>query len=169
MRAIALTLACALAVSAAAAPTSPPDTPQTRQLKTWLAEVHRSNELSMQLGRLAARRGGSGLVRRYGDRVERDHRECDHRLFKLARRRNLAVDELAPDARQELAIQRLRALNGVDFDRLFAEVMAQEHEDQERRLGQALAAPDVRRLASQLLPLVRQNEELARYLQRRRA
>ena len=121
----------------------------------------------MQLGRLAARRGDSGPVRRFGDRVERDHRDGDHRLFKLARRRGVDVEELEPDAEQELAIQRLRALNGPDFDRLFADVMAREQQRQEQALRRAEANSDVKRLASQLLPLARQNEELARYLQRK--
>lgn len=168
MRALALVVACVLLGPAAFAAASQ-DSPETRQLRAWMAEVHRSDELSMQLGRLAARRGQSGMVRRYGDRVERDLRDCDHRLLKLARRRGVAVDELAPDADQELAIQRLRALNGSDFDRLFAEVMAQQQQRQVRQLDGAIAAPDVRRVAKQLLTLVRQNEELALYLKRKGA
>jgi predicted outer membrane protein len=173
MRALALPLVCALAAVAAAggasraAPASP--SPETQQLRAWLADVHRGDELAMQLGRLAKRRGDSGLVRRFGDRLERDQRDCDHRLFKLARERGLPVDELPPDARQELAIQRLRALNGPGFDKLFAQTMAQEQRRQEDRLGKALAAADVRRLVALIRPILRQHEELARYLQRKSA
>lgn len=168
MKALLLALACAVPGSAhPAASSAAQDSPEARQLRAWIADLHRSNEVFMQLGRLASRRGASGPVRRFGDRVERDHRDGDHRLFKLARRRGVAVEEQQPDAEEQLAIQRLRALNGPDFDRLFADVMASEQKRQERTLGAAQAASDVKRLASQLLPVARQNEELARYLQRK--
>lgn len=138
-------------------------------LKRLFSDLHRANELEMQLGRLAARRGASASVRRYGDRLERDHRLADGRLLKLARRHRVLIEELAPEPDQELDIQRLRALNGPDFDRLFAQTMEREHRRQNERLSAAVALTggDVRRLLSEFGPVQREHETLAKYLEGR--
>lgn len=162
--AAALAVLCALPPAAKAAPAIPADE------EGLLAQLHGLFEHEMDLGRLAQNRGSSGLTRKLGTRLELDHDEADARLLRRAHSRGMTVPERGQDPEDRLRAERLRTLQGPDFDRAFADAV---DEDQARAAAllhaeRALTADRrTRRDMETLLPLVDENRRLAQYLQRR--
>jgi putative membrane protein len=165
-----LPLAAALAVLCALPPAAKAPAAVPSDEVRLLGRLHGLFEHEMDLGRLAQRRGLSGLTRKLGARLEFDHDEADARLLRRAYRRGLTVPERDQDPEDRLRGERLRTLQGPDFDRAFADAV---DEDQARAAAllhaeRALTADRrTRRDMDALLPLVDEHRKLAHYLQRR--
>jgi putative membrane protein len=147
----------------------PPSPPQV-----VLSTMHQMNEMEMQVGRLAAEGGEAEAVRRYGDRLYRDHRFADRKVTALAQAREL---ELLPPPRLPAGpklepmmqkAQQLGQMSGSEFDRMFLQMMVQSHEMAVSMLGDALGnlpEGEVRTLVSRLRPILQQHLDLARAIQ----
>ncbi len=136
-----------------------------------LSTMHQVNQLEMRLGRMAEEQGASTEVRRYGDRLYRDHRFGDGKVTSLAASQDLALlpPEQLPAAPELMAVgqaaQKLEQESGPTFDRAFLQVMIQSHQEATGLLRDALGRlPDgqVHALVSKLLPILEQHLELAR-------
>ncbi len=138
-----------------------------------LSTMHQMNQLEMQLGKLAEQKGATEDVRRFGDRLYRDHQFADGKVTSLATAQQLELlpaDQLpaAPklkDAMQKA--QQLTQMSGAGFDSMFLQMMIQTHEMATSMLGDALPnlpAGPVHDLVSRLLPILRQHLALARDL-----
>lgn len=165
-----LPLAAALAVLCALPPTLKGSAAVPADEERLLERLHGLFEHEMELGRLAQNQGSSGLTRKLGARLELDHDEADARLLRRAHSRGMTVPERGLDPEDRLRGERLRTLQGPDFDRAFADAV---DEDQARAAAllhaeRALTADRrTRRDMDALLPLVDEHRKLAQYLQRR--
>lgn len=161
----------ALLVAAPLARSAPSPVPPTDEGRL-IGEIHRADELEMQLGRMAARRSGDARVRRYGDRLERDQDEADSRLMRLALSRRIKVPEQGAAPAEAAAIETLRGLSGPEFDRQLTAALAAE---QARTLNLLRAEMELtqdretRRLLGILRPIFEEHRDLTRSLQRARA
>ncbi len=158
-------LAMAVPMAGAGAQPSPP--------LVVLSTMHQMNQLEMQLGKLAEQKGATEDVRRFGDRLYRDHQFADGKVTSLATAQQLELlpaEQLpaAPklkDAMQKA--QQLTQVSGAAFDTMFLQIMMQTHEMATSMLRDALPnlpAGSVHDLVSRLLPILRQHLDLARIL-----
>lgn len=104
-----------------------------------LSILHAKNQQEVEIGRLAAEKGASPEVRRYGEMLVRDHSSNDTKVMTVASREGISLIEPAR-VKESLAkekgkdprhdpIAELRDLRGEEFDRRFAEMMTEGHEE----------------------------------------
>ncbi len=158
-------LAMAIPMAGAGAQPSPP--------QAVLSTMHRMNQLETQLGKLAEQKGASEDVRRFGDRLYRDHRFADGKVMSLATAQNLELlpaEQLpaAPKLKEAMQkAQQLTQMSGAGFDTMFLQMMIQTHEMATSMLRDALpnlSVGPVHDLVSRILPILRQHLALARDL-----
>jgi predicted outer membrane protein len=128
------------------------------------SELHQSLHTTMRAGSLAFVRGGSGVVRRLGDRLLRDALVADRQLLRWARVRAARLPEAPRDERDanQALLDRLRVAGRSDFDRSFL-AMARDQENHllmRTALPQTIQDPELRQLVGRLLPLLREHLQL---------
>lgn len=152
----------------------PPGAASPSPPQVVLSTMHQVNQMEIQLGQLAEERGDREEVRRYGDRMVRDHRFGDRKVTALAERQGFemlpppqlpAAPKLKPMMQKA---EELRQMSGPEFDRMFLQMMTQSHEMAVSMLGEALGdlpEGEVRTLVSRLRPILEQHLELAEAIQ----
>jgi putative membrane protein len=152
---------------AAAQPPGVPDRPAI------LRQIHLTDLLEIDAGRLAAQKGNSTWVRRLGDRIARDHEAADKKVIRLAAGLGVALPAAADSAapvQEPDWMTTLRTVTGIDFDRTYLEAMIQGHQKAIDSLSSArnrMVETPLRNLISELLPILRQHLQLALDVQRR--
>jgi putative membrane protein len=146
---------------------APKDAPLVVRVPTpdqLVSKIHAVDQMEMDAGRLAQKKGSTEGVRRYGLVLQRDHALADRRVMGLARAQGLRVAAVPPTAEEEAAMTRLHHLTGPAFDEAFLQTMIAGHE---RVLGLLREArqdtPDVRlgALIARLIPILEQHDQLA--------
>lgn len=168
MRVIAVALLCAAAASAADQSAGPGPAPRSMSAERLVSKIHQTNQMEIQLGRLAQRKGSTGSVKRYGLLLERDHRLGDKDAMNVAADENLRVEALPMSAEDRAAMAKLQALDGRAFDAAFLKAMDEGHKKAIALLDTAqdrTGDPRVDRLVGRLLPILRQHRELSQHLQ----
>ena len=122
------------------------------------------DDLGIEAGIMAQRRGESDGVRRYGRVLERDRRLSQARVLGLARSQGLRLGAAQPSAEDRAMLVRLEGVPDGQFDREFLLAMTQAHERAIARLREERRATPDRRLAAlmgRLLPVLEQDRQLA--------
>lgn len=130
---------------------------QTAHLVT---ELHRGAVRTVFLGELGKVKARSKVVRRYADRLARDHRMLDRKVMAVARRGRLPVP---PGPELTVDSVALRALDGPAFDRAFLEAAASAQSNADTLLSAAALSDDrsLKKLARRLKPIVQEDRRLA--------
>ncbi|MDQ6801527.1 MAG: DUF4142 domain-containing protein [Acidobacteriota bacterium] len=164
--AITLSLIAGGAVRVQAAPS-----PDPRQIV--LSTMHAVNEMEMHLGQAAQQKGAAEMVRRYGDRLYRDHHFADQKVQMLSKAQGQALlppPELPSFPKMQQMMQKqqqLQQMSGAAFDAMFLQMMIEGHDTAISNLENALGklpAGEVRDLVSKVVPILRQHLELAKLL-----
>ena len=141
-----------------------------------LSKMHMTNEMEVKLGDLAKKKGASDEVRRYGDRLVRDHRFADRTVEDMAKAQGITLQMPEPktDAErqdmqkdQEMA-QKLEGMSGREFDKMFLEMMGIGHQKAIVMLTQAhdmTNDPGLKDMLGKMIPILRQHEVVAKKLQ----
>jgi putative membrane protein len=116
----------------------------------------------VQMGKLAAERGGSAAVKLFGQRMVDDHTKANIEMNQLAARKNIALpQELSSE--QKSMMDKLSKLAGADFDKQYVDAMVEDHEkDVEEFQTQSEKGddPDVRAFAAKTLPTLRDHLQM---------
>jgi putative membrane protein len=158
--------------AASPAPSSKDQKPELIVEKALASEIHQNNQVEMEMGRLARTKGQQASVRAFGERLYRDHRFADSQIMDYAKDRGLdlptpepvTVEEQAQAAQQQAMLEKLRTLQGPEFDRAFLDAMTMGHDQAIERIQATRAALEDRRLerlAAKLVPILREHRELA--------
>jgi putative membrane protein len=152
----------------AAASPSPTLTPARgvaprRDDKTWAMEVAQDGTAEVELGRLAAQKGQSPDVKRFGQRMVTDHSKAGAELKQIAAKKSITLPTEVK-AEQKEAHDRLAKLSGAEFDREYMSLMAQDHDKavsafQEESTGGADA--ELKAFATKTLPTLQEHQRLA--------
>ena len=131
---------------------------------SFLTKAIRGDNSEIRLGRLAVSQGRSGAVRSFGDLLVHGHMRARAMAIPVARRHGVPVPgSMMPEAQAEY--RRLQVMHGRAFDREFAGYMVEDHRkdiaDFQREIASGDPA-DVRRLARNTLPSLRQHLRVAR-------
>lgn len=103
----------------------------------FLSKVHKTNQLEIQLGNLAMKKGESAKVREFGQRLVKDHGDADRKVMELAKQEGLKIQELSPSEDEKLLMSKLQRSNGSAFDQAFAQGMDLGHENAMKLLRSA--------------------------------
>jgi putative membrane protein len=136
-----------------------------------LATLHQDNQNEIQMGKLAQQMGQASAVKDYGTMLVAEHTAADERLTTYASTRNLPLDrsskaeQKATEGRQNL--EKLRTVEGGAFDRAFAGMMIDGHEQALALVTDArekVVDPDLKALLADLAPTLKKHLQHARAL-----
>lgn len=137
-----------------------------RSSQDFLTAAIEGANAEVQLGQLAAARGGTKEVRDFGKMLSNDHKKAGAEARKIAAQLKVkAPDDIPPEAKETKT--KLEALKGADFDKAFAAAMIEDHEkDIALFTEQATNGDDnrVKGLAFKQLPTLKKHLDMAQKL-----
>jgi putative membrane protein len=92
-----------------------------------LSNLHQANLNEIKFGTLATKQSHAPEVRRFGQKLVKDHTVIDTNLGALAADKQIELEKKT-DPRAEDNMKRLEGLEGEAFDRAFLTLMIEEHE-----------------------------------------
>ena len=141
-----------------------------------LAHVHHVNQMEIDMGKLAQKKGSTAGVRDFGKMLVKDHEQNDKDLRALAKKEGATIPkEVIADAdKQEMKdndamVKKMRAMKGAEFDREFLDMMVQGHEKELVRADAAMASiqdPDLQSFVKDMRPVLQRHVDQARDLQK---
>ena len=149
-----------------AAPLAGPDT-------QFLAEAIRDGMAEVDLGKTAAQKASGPEVKRFAERMVKDHTAANQKLEALAKKHKIeakgtyGTPPLKPGAEAKAEKADLSKMSGQEFDRAYASEMVQDHEKavglfrDEAKNGKD---KEVSELASSMLPTLEEHLKMARAL-----
>ncbi len=150
-----------MATPAAGLPDKAPPDPAAAQALLKLSAV---NELDIEAGALAMEKGGTAEIRRFGDRLVRDHRFAQRLVQADARRMGIALSE---GGRPGTELRELQRLSGRRFDESFLNTMEVANQTAQQFLTAMSARvtdQKTRALLAGLGSIVQQHQDLATIL-----
>jgi putative membrane protein len=150
-------LAGAVLMGLAAAPATAAD-------EAWVMKVAQGGMAEVELGKLAAEKGSTDAVKKFGQRMADDHSKANDELKALASQKKIALpSELGAD--DKALRDRLVKLSGPAFDRAYMTAMVSDHvkDVNEFKLEAHRGTdPDVKAWAAKTLPTLEDHLRMAR-------
>jgi putative membrane protein len=136
-----------------------------------LATLHQANQNEIQAGKLAQQMGQSAAAKDYGTMLVTEHTAADQKLMAYATGKDIPLersDQARPQADQgRHMLEKLRTVEGGAFDRAFAVMMIDGHEQVLALVSSAqgkVSDPDLKALLGELAPTLKKHLQHARAL-----
>lgn len=132
----------------------------------FVAKASSSGATEVDAAKIALRSSQTNEVRAFAQRMIDDHTKANQQLLTLAGKKGYKVPKTI-DAKCQQALDKLSRFQGSDFDKVYAEQMVTDHKeavalfDAEARNGKD---PELKALAAQTLPALREHLKMARNL-----
>ena len=128
------------------------------------ADVASQDDLTeIELGLLALQNATSPHVRQFAQRMVTDHTQANQELMQLAKSQNFDLPTQI-DAKHKSDVDRLRGMNGEEFDTAYMQQMVQEHKKgilDFQKQAQSGSDPSLKSFAQKYLPILQQNLQMA--------
>jgi putative membrane protein len=129
----------------------------------FMKKVAEGNKAEVELGKLAAERGASDSVKKFGERMATDHGKAGEELAKLAQDKGVTLPaDLS--AKHKRFYDKLTKLSGAEFDREYMREMVRDHDadvkefQREAKNGKDV---DVKAWAGKTLPTLEEHKQQA--------
>jgi putative membrane protein len=133
---------------------------------TFLKKAIMGGMQEVKLGKLASEKGTDAAVRKFGQRMMKDHTAANKKLMTLAGTlRAEAPTKL--DTTHQKEFDRFAAMEGKAFDNAYARHMVEDHEKDLKEFEKAsknAKSKELRELATDLLPTLREHLKMAKDL-----
>jgi putative membrane protein len=129
----------------------------------FMKKVAQDGKAEVELGRLAAERGASDSVKKFGERMATDHAKAGDELAKLAQDKGVSLPTDV-DSKHKRLHDRLSKLSGADFDRDYMKAMASDHDADVKafqREAKSAKDADLRAWAGKTLPTLEEHKQQA--------
>jgi putative membrane protein len=121
----------------------------------------------IELGQMALQKSQNENVRKYAQRMVKDHSAADAKLQKIAAQEQLMLPK-SLDAEHQAVKQKLSGLQGEEFDREYTKAMAKGHDKAVALFESASQTPqmpsELKEFAASTLPTLEQHKEMAHSL-----
>ena len=134
----------------------------------FMKEAASGGLMEVELGKVAAEKGSHQRVKDFGKRMQADHSKANEQLKKIAAKKGVDLPT-EPSGEHKSTMDKLTKLSGAEFDREYMDAMVEDHkEDIEKFQTQADKGkdPDVKKFASDSLPVLKKHLELAQSTQK---
>jgi putative membrane protein len=126
---------------------------------TFINTAAAGGAAEVQFGQLAAQKGGTAAVRRFGQQMVDDHGKIDQELMQLAQQKKISPST-GMDATHQASYDDLQKLRGRAFDRQYLQGQLQDHQATVRAFEQEAQSgtdPDVKAFATRNLPTIQRH------------
>lgn len=142
--------------------------PKLSEQQQVLDRIHAINQEEIQAGTMAEKNGSSVAVKEYGKMLKTDHESADEKVKKTAEDLKYTLKE--PDAAQMAKKEeKLKSLQGKEFDTTFLKEMVRDHKDAIAELTKAekqLKDTEAGKMIKEVLPQLKKHLTEAESLQK---
>ena len=131
-----------------------------------LGKLHHSNQMEIEMGKLAQDKGQSKDVKSFGKTLVTDHTAADKKVAALAKQEKVDLTAAMPPMKND-QMAPLKAAVGAEFDKAFASAMLEDHT---KDVDAAKAARDtttdakLKALLDSTIPVLEKHRETAQKL-----
>ncbi|SRR6266849_8887363 len=132
--------------------------------RAFVLEADPGGLAEVELGLLAAQKGQSADVKKFGQRMVTDHSKANAELKKLATSKGIPLPARM-DVEQMAEHDKLAKLSGADFDREYMALMVADHDkDVAAFMDEAKDGtdPDIKSFAAKTLPTLQEHQRMAK-------
>ncbi len=121
---------------------------------TFVKQAAEGGLAEVELGKVAAQKGSSDDVKKFGQRMVDDHSKANEQLQQVAASKNISLPT-GLSAKDKATLSRLDKLSGAAFDRAYMNTMVKDHTkdvSEFRKEASGGSDPDVKKFAQGTLP-----------------
>lgn len=145
-----------------------------------IAHVHHVNQMEIDAGKMAQKKGSTQAIKSYGEMLVKDHQQNDRDLTSLTKKHGQAIpmekatNETDKQAMQDQkdAMNKLGKLKGADFDREFLRMMVDGHDKELAKIDTEVGEvnnDDLQTLLKDMKPVLQRHADQARELMKNNA
>jgi putative membrane protein len=138
----------------------------TSETATVLGKLHHSNQMEIDMGKLAQEKGMSKEVKSYGKTLVTDHTAADKKVVALAKQEKIELSSAMPPMTGDKMAQ-LKTMSGAEFDKAFARAMLEDHTkdvDEAKAARDRTTDPKLKALLTSTVPVLEKHRETAQKL-----
>lgn len=127
------------------------------ELMEFATEAAIGGMMEVELGNLAQKVGSNQRVKNFGAMMVRDHGRANKELTQLAVEKSIKLPDSVSGEHKE-HIDELKKKRGIEFDKAYMKMMAEDHEDDVEKFEEAakeLSDPGLKAFAYKTLPVLR--------------
>lgn len=121
----------------------------------------------VEAGKLAAQKGASEDVKKFGQRMADDHQKANDELMKIAGEKGIKIDKKL--ARKDQSnLDKLKKESGAAFDRQYADIMVKDHETDVKEFSKEADKgkdQELKGFASKTVPILQEHLNMAKEMQ----
>jgi putative membrane protein len=147
-------------------PGAPPPT-GAADTATVLGKLHHSNQMEIEMGKLAQKNGTSKDVKAFGKTLVTDHTASDKKVTALAKQQKVDLAAAAPAMKPDEKMDKLKTQKGAEFDKAFAEAMLEDHQKDVSEASSArdsTSDPKLKTLLTETVPVLEKHRDTAQKL-----
>lgn len=138
-----------------------------RSERKFMEKAAAHGRAEVELGRLAQDRARSEEVKKFAERMVRDHGKANEELERIAAAKGVQLPA-APDKDHRKKMEKLGRLSGQEFDRAYMKEMTKDHKSDLgdfRKQAKSAKDPQVKAFAAKTLPTLEEHHKLAQATQ----
>ena len=138
----------------------------TAMEKTFIKKAADGGMTEVELGRLAAEKGGSDEVKDFGNQMVKDHSKINDDLKEVAAKMNVTLPS-GVSAQHHAMIEKMASMSGADFDKAYVAAMVTDHEKDIAEFEKAdkeVKNPALKKFIEDALPMMKDHlEEIKKF------
>ncbi len=129
--------------------------------KMFMKKAADGGMTEVELGQLAAEKGGSDSVKDFGSEMVKDHGKINDNLKEVAGKMNFTLPAKV-SAKHHATIEKMSGMSGADFDKAYVPAMVKDHEKDIAEFEKAdttVKNPDLKKFIEDSLPMMKDHLE----------
>jgi putative membrane protein len=157
-----LGLAILLAAGRACFAAESEETKATSSEKAFIMKAANGGMTEVEMGKLAAEKGGSDAVKDFGNRMVKDHSKANDQLKDVAAKIGVAVPGKV-NAKHQAMIDKMSAMSGPAFDKAYVKEMVNDHKKTIAELetaGKEVKNADLKKFIDDTVPVIKDHLDM---------
>ena len=134
----------------------------TASEKAFIKKAADGGMTEVELGQLAAEKGGSDEVKDFGNRMVKDHSKINDNLKEVAGKMNVEVPSKI-SAKHHATIEKMSAMSGAEFDKEYVKAMVKDHEmdvAEFEKAAKEVKNEDLKKFIEDSVPVMKEHLEM---------
>ena len=129
--------------------------------KMFMKKAADGGMTEVELGRLAAEKGGSDEVKDFGNQMVKDHSKINDNLKEVAGKMNVTLPDKV-SAKHHATIEKMAGMSGAAFDKAYVPAMVKDHEmdiAEFEKADKTVKNPDLKKFIEDSIPMMKDHLE----------